>query len=132
MSQWYEEAEKEVGLAVDDDDDDNDNDDDDKDGDEDEMDHVRMKTCRSNAISLWTSQHSTAPPLRYSSSFKTFQSFQIPSKNQVFKSRTSQNFQPRKRSSRPQYEHVSLAFAGRPLEKNKEVDHEIIISHPNQ
>ena len=77
MSQWYEEAEKEVGLAVDDDDDDNDNDDDDKDGDEDEMDHVRMKTCRWNAISLWTSQHSTAPPLRYSSSFKTFQSFQI-------------------------------------------------------
>ena len=130
MSQWYEEAEKEVGFAVDDDDDDDGNDD--EDGDEDEMDHVRMKTCRSNAILLWTSQHLTAPPLRYSSSFKTFQSFQILSKNQVFKSRTSQNFQPRKRSSRPQYEHVSLAFAGRPLEKNKEVDHEIIISHPNQ
>ena len=33
MSQWYEEAEKEVGLAVDDDDDDNDGDDD-KDGDD--------------------------------------------------------------------------------------------------
>ena len=29
--------------------------------------------------------------------------------------------QPRKRSSRAQYEHVSLAFAGRPLEHNKEI-----------
>ena len=131
MSQWYEEAEKEVGLAVDDDDDDNDNDDDDKDGDEDEMDHVRMKTSRWNAISLWTSQHLTAPPLRYSSSSKTFQSFLDSFKNQVVKSRQYQNFQPRKRSSRPQYEHVSLAFAGRPLEKNKEVDNVIIISPSN-
>ena len=53
-------------------------------------------------------------------------------KKQIFKRRTSQNFQPRKRSSRPQYEHVSLAFAGRPLEKNKEVHNPIIISHPHQ
>ena len=34
MSQWYEEAEKEVGLAVDDDDDDNDNDDDEDEDDD--------------------------------------------------------------------------------------------------
>ena len=92
MSQWYEEAEKEVGLAVDDDDDDNDNDDGDE--DEDEMDHVRMKTCRSNAISLWTSQHSTAPPLRYSSSFKTFQSFQILSKSKYSKEEHLKIFSP--------------------------------------
>ena len=117
MSQWYEEAEKEVGLAVDDDDDDNDNDYDDKDGDEDEMDHVRMKTCRSNAISLWTSQHSTAPPLRYSSSFKTFQSFQILSKSKYSKVAHLKIFSPESAQADPSMNMLALPLLEDPLKR---------------